>query len=270
MIRAPLFESLLRPGALQVRFQPVLDLRGSRPRPVALAAEVAGPIGSNLERSRSLVEFGRRLRRESELDRAAIRAVLAEARQAPESLGVHVEVHATTLAGDGFVAFLRGAARESGVALERLTLAIVEHAMVNDRRIQECLGELRAAGVEIALAETGSGSAPSGFRTVLLFRPALLKADLTSARGLDGDRQRQASLRAVRQLAGLLGARWAATGVERESDRQVLGELGADFAQGPLFGRSMPLETLLAAGGLGAGPAAPPLAAYSAAAIAGG
>src|SRR5438309_1888612 len=67
-----LIDTLKRPGAIRVEFQPILCVRGGPPRLYALEALSRGPRGSNVERPDVLFEYARRKGEESQVDSICI------------------------------------------------------------------------------------------------------------------------------------------------------------------------------------------------------
>jgi EAL domain-containing protein (putative c-di-GMP-specific phosphodiesterase class I) len=60
--------------------------------------------------------------------------------------------------------------------------------------------------------------------------------------GVDTDRTRQALLKALHALAGGIGAKIIAEGLDTLEELEMLGELEIPFGQGWLFGRPTPLR----------------------------
>ena len=100
MSRISLIQRVIEPGAISVMFQPILDILGARPRLYAVEGLSRGPKGSTLEAPDILFEFARRKNEEAIVDRAAIAAILAEARKLPPGLRIQVNVHASTIGRD--------------------------------------------------------------------------------------------------------------------------------------------------------------------------
>jgi len=241
-----LLDRVIEPGAITALFQPILRIGDGEADVVAVEGLARGPRGSTLETPDILFEFARRKKEEPLVDRAAITAILREARQLPPDLAVHLNVHASTLGRDGrFFDFLRKTASSLGIELRRLTLEIVEHSnFVEEENFLAALCDLRAAGCDIALDDVGVGT--SNFRMMLISRPTMLKVDRFLVKGVASDAYQQATMRAIRLLADQVHAGLVAEGVDNEEDLRALRMLGIEYAQGFLFSRPRTAEDLLA------------------------
>ncbi|MCC7097002.1 MAG: EAL domain-containing protein [Thermomonas sp.] len=132
----------------------------------------------------------------------------------------------------------------AGVAPDRLRVEITEVALLDDApRTRECLDQLRRHGILAQLDDFGTGF--SALSYLHRFPIASLKIDRSFVAGLDGKIRNEsiAVIRAIIALAGSLGIELIAEGVETETQRQTLIELGSTYAQGFLFGRPAPLGT---------------------------
>ena len=233
-----LLESLLIPGALTPRYQPLVEIPPSGAA-VIYGAEclIRGPAGTNLERADVLFEYVRRKSAEVLMDRACIRVSLQAAAALPPSLRLSLNVHALTLARDhGFPDYLAGEAVRAGIAPGRLTVEIVEHAP--DRDLPDLRGALaafRAAGIKIAIDDLGSGAA--NFRMLIDLAPDCLKIDRYFVTGVQADPRRRAVVRAVMMMAESLDAQVIGEGVETEAEADCLGELGVTLHQGYLYAK---------------------------------
>lgn len=241
-----LIERVIEPGAITAMFQPILSILDGEQRIVAVEGLARGPKGSTLEAPDVLFEFARRKNEESIVDRAAIAAILREARKLPDDLPLHLNVHASTLGRDGrFVEFVRKTSLSLGIALERLTLEIVEHSnFVEEANFIAALADLRTSGIGVALDDVGVGT--SNFRMMLIARPTMLKIDRYLVSGLATDLYQQATMRAIRLLADQVHADLVAEGVDNEDDLKALRTLGIEYAQGFLFSRPRTAEDLAA------------------------
>jgi EAL domain-containing protein (putative c-di-GMP-specific phosphodiesterase class I) len=87
-----------------------------------------------------------------------------------------------------------------------------------------------------------AGAGYASFRHILELRPELVKLDVGLVRGVDTDPGRQALVAGIVYFAQKSGCRLVAEGIEQESERAILQELGVDFGQGYLLGRPAPLQ----------------------------
>jgi EAL domain-containing protein (putative c-di-GMP-specific phosphodiesterase class I) len=246
-----LLERILAPGALSPVFQPVFEVGGQRPRPHYLEALIRGPRRASAHSPEILFEYVRRRRRTAEVDRACVRAILAEAPRLPAGTPLALNVHASTLAAPDFVEFLGIAAREHGIRPSRLVVEIVEHAPPRDgQAFRRGLDRLRALGTAVALDDVGFGH--SNYRMILECRPDYFKIDAYFVTGARDDYYRRVVLGSVAGLAQSFGARVVAEGVESEDDLAVVRAAGIDLVQGWLLGAALPAPGFPDAGAPGA------------------
>jgi c-di-GMP-specific phosphodiesterase len=115
-----------------------------------------------------------------------------------------------------------------------LKIEVTEHQILRDPKAAAITAaRLREAGVAVALDDFGAGFASL---TWLADLPAdTLKLDKSLIDGLLGGGRRLTIVRAVIALAHELGLDVVAEGVERADIRDLLVDLGCDYAQGHLF-----------------------------------
>jgi EAL domain-containing protein (putative c-di-GMP-specific phosphodiesterase class I) len=127
----------------------------------------------------------------------------------------------------------------------RLVIEITESVLVQDTEENlAVLNSLKRLGVKIALDDFGTGYSSLAYLSRFPFD--VLKMD----RGFIGDnaigKKSLAVVRAVAQLAYMLGMRVTAEGVETEEQLARVKQDGCDFAQGYLFGRPLRQDDLIA------------------------
>jgi len=239
-----LLETILEPDSLSVRFQPILELGEDDVGLFALECLVGGPSATNLEPPDILLEYARRKRAESLVDRASLAAAFRAAVAIPNHVDLCVRVHATTLCHDPeFLNFLGDMATTRGIRLARLIVVVVEKAAPSEViGFQETLDALRHIGVRIALDDVGAGG--SDCRMIVECRADYFKLDRQFVRGCDADPYRRAVLESVSHLARRLGARVVAEGVEAAADVEAVARLGVDLAQGDYLCPALPASEL--------------------------
>ncbi len=159
---------------------------------------------------------------------------------------VAVNVSAVQLDDDDIVATVAGALAQSGLPAHRLCLEITETAAIDD--IEACirrLDALRALGVRIALDDYGTGHSSL---TMLRRLPVdVVKIDRSFVEQVTTDARDAVLVRLVIDTAHSFGLRVCAEGIETESQARQLIAMGADRAQGWLFGRPEPASAELTA-----------------------
>jgi EAL domain-containing protein (putative c-di-GMP-specific phosphodiesterase class I) len=240
-----LLDRLLEPGALSVVFQPIFECGEGSRKLHALECLIRGPKGTNMEDPDVLLEYVRRKREESLLDRVCVATALAAARDLPATQ-LCLNVHASTLGRDQeFVRFLAEAAAQNGIAPERLTIEIVEHAPPWDGpSFIAALDDLRQLGLRIALDDIGLGQ--SNYKMILDARPDYFKLDRYFVQGAHADFHRRAVLESVTQLASRFGGRVVAEGVEEVPDFDTVRAQGIELIQGFIFSKALTHAALLA------------------------
>lgn len=231
-----LLDRIVLPGGLTVVFQPVFELRPIGWNLVAFEALVRGPQDTHLRSAEVLFAYGRRKHAEAELDRACLRAILAEAVTLGAGAPLNLNVHGITLEKDRtFVPFLMALLGSVGIAPSAVTLEIVEHsASTCDEDFTATLTELRESGIRIALDDIGLGQ--SNYKMIVETRPDCFKIDRWLVNGCATDRYRRAVLRSLGDLAVSFGGVAVAEGIDNVDDlRTVLAE-GITTVQGFLLG----------------------------------
>lgn len=223
--------TILQPGGITAMYQPIVSADGALSGFECLSR---GPAGTNFEAANVMFDYVRLKREETLVDRACIVAALSSA-PAGDSIRLALNVHASTLGRDhDFTDFVRETANRYGIAHDRLTIEIVEHAPPwNSIGFAAALDRLRDASMQIALDDVGLGQ--SNFKMILDVRPDYLKIDRYFVEECDRDDHRQAVLRAVSSLASHFGANVVAEGVETDGVRDVVRSLGIRYMQGYLF-----------------------------------
>ncbi|MDG4823445.1 EAL domain-containing protein [Asanoa sp. WMMD1127] len=130
------------------------------------------------------------------------------------------------------------------VAPDQLQLEITEGALMADpRRVLATISELAKLGVAIALDDFGTGySSMQHLRRLPLTE---VKVDRSFVLGMATDADDHAIVRTVIDLAGALGLRVVAEGVEDERTWRLLRSVGCHVAQGWFYARPMPAEELV-------------------------
>jgi diguanylate cyclase (GGDEF)-like protein len=160
---------------------------------------------------------------------------------------LRIKVSPLQLAGRGFVQSVAQTIEEFGIDAGSLCLEITERALVHDlESTRRTLAELKEVGVQIAIADFGTGCA------VLSHLKSLpvdaLKIDAGFVRDLGSNANDLAIIRALIGLAEAFNLQLIAEGVETASVARTLIQHGCHRAQGFLFSQPIPsraMETLL-------------------------
>ena len=176
------------------------------------------------------------------VDRRVLQLVQADLRRfsvrRPEGdLRMHVNVGADTLVDEGWRRDLAGIP-SAQPGSPRLVVEVTEQSLLAVGSAgARVLQDIRSAGHLVALDDFGAGFTSLAMLATV---PAdLVKIDRSLVTGVADDPRRRAVLRGMLALAGELGLRVIAEGVETEEERQILVDLGCEEAQGFLFGRAV-------------------------------
>lgn len=239
-----LMDLLLEPGGVSTLLQPIFEVIDGVPYLFALEALSHGPTNSALERADVLFEYVRRKGRADDVDRACVKAALAAAATLPGSPDIAINVHASTIERDAsFSKFLIEACAQFGFELSRLIIEIVDQLRFRDEQaFLATLDALRSCDVRVALDDIGLGF--SNHRMLIEIRPDIYKIDRYFIRDCTSRLNAQAAIESIVLLAGRLGGRVVAEGVETADDLATVTVYGIDLVQGYYFARPQPKESI--------------------------
>jgi diguanylate cyclase (GGDEF)-like protein len=230
-----------------VDFQPIVDLGSGDVVSAEALARWHHPRHGNLnpmrfleavERSGKLPAFAGAVLEQS------LTAVAAW-REAGFDLPVAVNVSPRSLLDPQFPGSVLDRLTRHAVPADRLVLELTETLTISQLEVVDrALGELRTAGVRLALDEFGTGV--SSLALLSRIQVHELKIDREFVRAVDTSAEATAVIRSTVDLARSLHLTVVAEGVESEPQRHSLWDLGCVAGQGQLFARPMPAERLLA------------------------
>ena len=121
--------------------------------------------------------------------------------------------------------------------LHRIVLELSEHDPVEDYdALKAVLTPLRAAGMRLAIDDVGAGF--SSLRHIVITAPDVIKLDRSIVTGIAADAVLPVVTRSLVDLAGAIGAKVVAEGVETGEDAAALLAAGVDLGQGWYFGKA--------------------------------
>ncbi|MGH3744829.1 MAG: putative bifunctional diguanylate cyclase/phosphodiesterase [Mycobacteriales bacterium] len=178
------------------------------------------------------------------LEEACRQAQVWEA-QGCEGLTLSINLSARQITQSDFVksigAIVEGANLHPGRV--RIELEVTESLLMADpEAITATLAELRALGVALAIDDFGTGY--SSLAYLKWFPIDTVKVDRSFISDIDTDLREQAIVQAVVDLAHALGLSVIGEGVETEAQRAKLAATGCDLAQGYLFAKPGPADTI--------------------------
>jgi diguanylate cyclase (GGDEF)-like protein len=134
--------------------------------------------------------------------------------------------------------------RRYAVPADQLQLEITEGALMADpRRVLATIGALDRLGVALSLDDFGTGY--SSLQHLRRLPLAEVKVDRSFVLGMADDADDAAIVGSIVELAGALGLRVVAEGVEDQRTWRLLAATGCHVAQGWFYARPMPGDELL-------------------------
>jgi diguanylate cyclase (GGDEF)-like protein/PAS domain S-box-containing protein len=175
--------------------------------------------------------------------RQACRAWLALAR-AGHPLPLSINVSPLQFRQPGFVAEVRAVLAETGAPPDQLIFEVTEGLLIED--IGQAIGrmqELAALGIRFSIDDFGTGYSNLAYlKKMPLYE---LKIDKSFMRDTPHDVNGTAIVQSILAMAGHLGLRVVAEGIETDEQARFLADHGSPYMQGFLFHRPMPLEKLI-------------------------
>jgi len=158
---------------------------------------------------------------------------------APLSMNVNVSVK--QLKGFHIVDAVQRVLDETGIAPESLHLELTESALIPEMdAVREVLARLRALNIRLHLDDFGTGYSSLSCLRTLHFDS--LKIDRSFVQRLDSDPESRAIVETILNLARGLHMTVVAEGIETESQRSRLLDMGCDEGQGFLFSKPVSAE----------------------------
>jgi len=236
-------EKAIERSQLMVFFQPKVSLETGQPTGGEALLRWNSPSRGLLAPG-GFLRFARTTRQIAQITSWVLNSALRLRRDWPAKWGelsVSVNVPPRLLAGPGLVDLVHGALDLWGQRGLKLTLEILEEALVpNTKACFKTLRELQAIGVEIAIDDFGTGySSLSYFRDL----PAdELKIDRSFVVELLTDEANRNIVHLIVDLAHRFGLSVVAEGVEDLATLGALKKLGCDQGQGYYIAKPMPAE----------------------------
>jgi diguanylate cyclase (GGDEF)-like protein/PAS domain S-box-containing protein len=160
----------------------------------------------------------------------------------PPRLGVNAS--AQFLLSPEFEDVVTDALGESGISASSLVLEITEHALLHDHgQALKTLTWLRRLGVTIAIDDFGTGYNTLSY--LKLYPIDVIKIDRSFISDIERYPYSRSVCAGILALAGELGLRVVAEGVETKAQEQFLTSLGCVRLQGYLYGKPMPKEAFI-------------------------
>ncbi|CAH0190907.1 putative signaling protein CC_0091 [Massilia sp. Bi118] len=144
-----------------------------------------------------------------------------------------------------FVAQVRAVLQETGAPPQQLIFEVTEGLLIEDiGKTIARMRELAALGIRFSIDDFGTGYSNLAYlKKMPLYE---LKIDKSFMRDTPHDANGTAIVQSILAMAGHLGLRVVAEGIESDDQARFLAGHGSPYMQGYLFHRPMPLEQLIA------------------------
>ena len=165
------------------------------------------------------------------------------AKQWPVDMRVSVNVSPIQLAKPDFVATVQSVLTTTGLDPHRLVLECTETIFIEDsEKMLSTLHKLKQIGVQIALDDFGTGYSSLSYLRSFPFD--IVKIDRSFVSDLDASTSSSVIVQAVILIAGSLGIKTVAEGIETEAQLKLLKLLGCNDVQGYLLGKPAPASEI--------------------------
>jgi diguanylate cyclase (GGDEF)-like protein/PAS domain S-box-containing protein len=238
----------LERGGLRLVYQPIVSLASGRAVGFEALARWPLPDGGFVPPD-EFIPLAEETGLILPLGQFVLREACAAARHWQEGggggLSVSVNISAREFGQPGLVDRIKDLLAENGLAPAQLRLEITESLIMDDpdEAVVRCLA-LRELGVGIDIDDFGTGY--SSLSYLRRFPVDSLKIDRSFVGDMDTSTEDHEIVRAIVSLAGTLGIKTVAEGVETAEQLKRLRGLGCDFAQGYYFSRPVDAQDVVA------------------------
>lgn len=242
--RAGELRRIVETGDILIRYQPIVDLEsGGAHGYEALSSAPTPEIFENpevlfsfAEESEGIVDLERLCRRQA-LERIAP----VFGRNGKGKIFINCSAHA--FGDEKLIEDLQFWGAKAALESSEVVLEVTERTAIKEwQTFRKKLDEVRASGLKIAIDDMGSGY--SSLRAVGEIQPDYLKFDRSLSHGIHTSAIKRNLLETLVSLAGKIGARSIAEGIEAEEELEVVQALGVSLGQGYLFARpALPEKT---------------------------
>lgn len=235
--------SAVRSGAVDVHFQPIVDIHEGCV--IAYEALARPGVDTGFVHAGQLFETAERCGMLWQLEETTRRLALERAVNLPEDTRLFINTTPLVFADERFAAAVRSEVESiPGLDPGRIVLEITELSQDDDlSKLLAQASMLRDSGFEVAVDDVGQGT--SGLSRIMLLRPQWLKLDREFVSGIARDSLKQNLVRFFVHYAGLSGVNVIAEGIETAEELAMVMGLGARFGQGYFLGRPAPAEVAL-------------------------
>lgn len=158
----------------------------------------------------------------------------------PSYLVIAVNLSARQFEPGKLAAEIRQILDETGLAPNRLELEVTESVLIdNPDAVVQCLHELKALGIRIAMDDFGTGYSSLSYLWRFPFDKIKIDGSFISA--MTQDRTARSIVQAIATLTRQMGVVLTAERVETTEEIEFLRQIRCDYLQGYFFARPLPL-----------------------------
>ena len=206
--------------------------------------------GGNIVAPGAFLPATERYNLSTRVDRWVLAAVLGWLRDHPQALQrlrlCSINLSGSSLCDEGFLDYATDLLGGSGVPPERLCFEITETAAISNlSRAVHFIDTIKQQGCCFALDDFGSGL--SSFAYLKNLPVDIIKIDGAFVRDIAHNEIDRAMVKAISEVAALMGKTTTAEYVESREALDVLRGLGIDFVQGYYLGRPVPMDEVAGA-----------------------
>ena len=162
----------------------------------------------------------------------------AEWHKKGHKISVAVNVSALQLTRIGFYEIVINSLHTSGLDAKYLELELTEHSLIQENpMIKSQLKALKKLGIHLSIDDFGTGYSNMGYLTSM--EVDTLKLDKCFITEIENSSDSFAIVTAINGMADVLGMNIVAEGVEKESEREVLEDIGCEIGQGYLWSKAL-------------------------------
>ncbi|CAM3270871.1 EAL domain-containing protein [Filibacter tadaridae] len=148
---------------------------------------------------------------------------------------IAINISAIQLKEPGIVEAIKRILVETGVTSERIEIELTESAFADRSGMQDVIQEIRDLGITIAIDDFGTGY--STFSYIKELPADTLKIDRAFIGDIHENEESRAIVKAILAVAGTVGLRVIAEGIECEEQAAILHEYGCEEGQGYFYSR---------------------------------
>jgi diguanylate cyclase (GGDEF)-like protein len=231
-------------GRLFLHYQPIIDLATGRVTSCEALMRWKHPLKGMIPPD-VFIPIAEQTGLIAEMGSWVIRQACMDAANWPEQIAVSVNISAFQFKDPKrLIDTVKDALLMSRLEPSRLELEVTESLLIEDRRSTlEAIRSLRRIGVRFSLDDFGAGYSSLAYLARYPF--SSVKIDRSFAENVTSDTPSRSIIEAVCQLARRLGLHVVVEGIETEEQRRAVEKLGAEQAQGYLFGRPEAADVLM-------------------------